>query len=116
MKHLISLLTTIVMAVSALLTTSGTSKSLADTDAVSAATSKATYTIQDIINLQDFLLARPTEEDLTGKPYDLTGDDCWDVFDLCLMRREAFKDIEKGIDTLVIYFSRTGNTEKNAEY
>ena len=74
------------------------------------------YTIQDVINLQDFLLARPTEEDLTGKPYDLTGDDCWDVFDLCLMRREAFKDIEKGSDTLVIYFSRTGNTEKIAEY
>jgi len=74
------------------------------------------YTIQDVINLQDFLLARPTEEDLTGKPYDLTGDDRWDVFDLCLMRREVFKDFEKGSDTLVIYFSRTGNTEKIAEY
>ena len=67
------------------------------------------YTIQDVINLQDFLLARPTEEDLTG-------DDRWDVFDLCLMRREVFKDFEKDSDTLVIYFSRTGNTEKIAEY
>lgn len=45
------------------------------------------YTIQDIRNLQDFLLTRPTEEDLTGKPYDLNGDERWDVFDLCLMKR-----------------------------
>ena len=118
MKHLISLLTTIVMAVSALLTTSGTSKSLADTDAVSAATSKATYTIQDIINLQDFLLGRPVEENLSGKPYDLTRDGRWDVFDLCLMKRAVFQEVkpEPDSDTLVIYFSRTGNTEKIAEY
>lgn len=118
MKNLISLLTTIVMAVSASLTTSGTSKSLADTDAVSAATSKATYTIQDIINLQDFLLGRPVEENLSGKPYDLNGDDRWDVYDLCLMRREVLKNpnTDYDYDTLVIYFSRTGNTEKIAEY
>lgn len=118
MKNLISLLTTIVMAVSASLTTSGTSKSLADADAVSAATSKATYTIQDIINLQDFLLGRPAEENLSGKPYDLNGDDRWDVYDLCLMRREVLKNpnTDYDNDTLVIYFSRTGNTEKIAEY
>ena len=46
-----------------------------------------TYTIQDIHNLQDFLLAKPTEEDLAGKPYDLDGDGVWNVFDLCLMKR-----------------------------
>ena len=74
------------------------------------------YTIQDVINLQDFLLARPTEEDLTGKPYDLTGDDRWDVFDLCLMRREIVDHMNAQSDTLVIYFSRTGNTEKIAQY
>ncbi|WP_295095452.1 flavodoxin [Ruminococcus sp.] len=74
------------------------------------------YTIQDVINLQDFLLSRPTEEDLTGKPYDLTGDDRWDVFDLCLMRREIVDQMNAQSDTLVIYFSRTGNTEKIAEY
>lgn len=44
------------------------------------------YTLQDLRNLQDFLLAKPTEESLTGKPYDLNGDNRWDVFDLCLMR------------------------------
>ncbi|HRR77030.1 MAG TPA: flavodoxin [Ruminococcus sp.] len=74
------------------------------------------YTIQDVINLQDFLLSRPTEEDLTGKPYDLTGDNRWDVFDLCLMRREIVDHMNAQSDTLVIYFSRTGNTEKIAEY
>lgn len=46
-----------------------------------------TYTIADIRNLQDFLLARPTEEDLSGKPYDLNNDNRWDAFDLCLMKR-----------------------------
>ncbi|WP_303825449.1 flavodoxin [Ruminococcus flavefaciens] len=73
------------------------------------------YTIQDVRNLQDFLLNRPTEADLTGKPYDLTGDDRWDVFDLCLMKRIVFTE-PKTSSTLVIYFSRTGNTEKIAEY
>lgn len=75
-----------------------------------------TYTIQDIKNLQNFLLARPTEEDLSGKPYDLNGDDRWDVFDLCLMKREVLKQMDDQNDTLVVYFSRTGNTEKIAEY
>ena len=76
------------------------------------------YTIQDVRNLQDFLLAKPTEEDLKGKPYDLNDDDRWDVFDLCLMKREVLKDMnaEADSDTLVVYFSRTGNTEKIAEY
>ena len=76
------------------------------------------YTIQDIRNLQDFLLARPVEEDLTDKPYDINYDDCWNVFDLCLMKRELMenRNTESGNDTLVVYFSRTGNTEKIAEY
>lgn len=76
------------------------------------------YTIQDVRNLQDFLLAKPTVKDLKGKPYDLNGDDRWDVFDLCLMKREILKDMntEANSDTLVVYFSRTGNTEQIAEY
>ena len=76
------------------------------------------FTIQDVRNLQDFLLTRPTEEDLTGKPYDLNGDNRWDVFDLCLMKRELLYNMNKATDsnTLVIYFSRTGNTEKIAQY
>lgn len=87
-------------------------------DIVSAGKDTITYTIQDVRNLQDFLLARPTEEDLTGKPYDLNGDDRWDVFDFCLMKREILNqtNTENDSDTIVIYFSRTGNTEKIAEY
>lgn len=75
-----------------------------------------TYTIQDVKNLQNFLVARPTEDDLSEKPYDLNGDDRWDVFDLCLMKREVLKQIENQNDTLVVYFSRTGNTERIANY
>ena len=76
------------------------------------------YNVQDVRNLQDFLLAKPTEEDLTGKPYDLDNDGVWSVFDLCLMKREVLENMntESNSDTLVIYFSRTGNTEKIAEY
>ena len=118
MKKLILILASTIIAVSAMITTSGMSKISADADAVSAATEKTTYTIQDVRNLQDFILAKPTEEDLTGKPYDLNGDDRWDVYDLCLMRREVLKNPNTAYDndTLVIYFSRTGNTEKIAEY
>jgi len=118
MNKLISILASTVIAVSAMMTTSGTIKTSADADAFSAATEKTTYTIQDVRNLQDFILAKPTEEDLTGKPYDLNGDDRWDVYDLCLMRREVLKNPNTASDndTLVIYFSRTGNTEKIAEY
>jgi len=118
MNKLISILASTVIAVSAMMTTSGTIKTSADADAFSAATEKTTYTIQDVRNLQGFILAEPVEEDLTGKPYDLNGDDRWDVYDLCLMRREVLKNPNAAYDndTLVIYFSRTGNTEKIAEY
>ena len=118
MNKLISMLASTVIAVSAMMTTSGTIKTSADADAFSASTEKIAYTIQDVRNLQDFILVKPAEEDLTGKPYDLNGDDRWDVYDLCLMRREVLKNPNTASDndTLVIYFSRTGNTEKIAEY
>ena len=68
--------------------------------------------------MQDFLLAKPTEEDLTDKRYDINGDGCWDVFDLIAMKKIVSQNIEPETnnDILVIYFSRTGNTEKIAEY
>ena len=118
MNKLISILSSAAIAASALMTISGANKTTADTDAVSAATSKLTYTIQDVSNLQDFLLAKPTEEDLTDKPYDINGDGCWDVFDLIAMKKIVSQNIEPATNngTLVIYFSRTGNTEKIAEY
>ncbi len=51
------------------------------------AENKMVYSLQDIRNLNDFLLTRPTEEELTGKLYDLDHDGVWSVFDLCLMKR-----------------------------
>ena len=110
MKKLISFFVSGIMAVTAAMTGGIV------TDADETVTQSVSYTIQDLKNLQDFLLCRPTEEDLSGKPYDLNGDDRWDVFDLCLMRREVLKQMENQNDTLVVYFSRTGNTEKIAEY
>ena len=87
MNKLISILASTVIAVSAMMTTSGTIKTSADADAFSAATEKTTYTIQDVRNLQGFILAKPTEEDLTDKPYDLNGDSKWNAVDLTLMKR-----------------------------
>ena len=92
------------------------SASAAEESADAVSESNYEYTIQDVRILQDFLLTRPTEEDLTGKHYDLNGDNRWDVFDLCLMKREVLNNLSSDNDTLVIYFSRTGNTEKIAEY
>ena len=78
------------------------------------------FTIDDIRDLQDFLLAKPTDKDLRGKPYDLDGDGAWTVFDLCLMKRQLLQSMQPPVNeaenTLVVYFSRTGNTEKIAEY
>ena len=75
-----------------------------------------TYTVQDIQNLQDFLLVRPTKENLAEKPYDLNHDGIWNVFDLCLMKRACLNQQKDTSNTLVVYFSRTGNTEKIADY
>ena len=35
-------------------------------------------------------------------------------FDLCLMKREVFSTDDEQENTLVVYFSQTGNTEKIA--
>lgn len=110
MRKLLSFFVSGIVALTAMMT--GSISAGAD----EAVAEMVTYTIQDVKNLQDFLLARPTEEDLSGKPYDLNGDDKWNVFDLCLMKREVVKQMENQNDTFVVYFSRTGNTEKIAEY
>lgn len=72
------------------------------------ATETTKYTIEDIRNLQDFLLARETP-DLTGKDYDLNDDDRWDVFDLCLMKRQFIKQSSSGSNVLIAYFTRAEN-------
>ena len=52
--------------------------------------SDSEYTVDDLINLQDFLLARPVEIP-ENADYDLDGDGAWSVFDLCLMRQELIE-------------------------
>lgn len=66
-------------------------------------TEKTSYTIEDLRNLQDFLLARETP-DLRGKDYDLNDDGRWDVFDLCLMKQQYAKS-QNTRKTLVVYYS-----------
>lgn len=46
----------------------------------------------------------------------MDNDGVWDVFDLCLMKRELIMLSENENDTIVVYFSRTNNTEKIAEH
>ena len=76
-------------------------------DLVTAAET-TTYTIEDIKNLQDFLLARETPN-LTGKDYDLNDDDRWNVFDLCLMKRQFLKQSSSESNVLIAYFTRAEN-------
>ena len=78
---------------------------------------QSVYTVQDVQNLQNFLLAKPAEENLKDKPYDLNHDDVWNVYDLCLMKQQLLNQQENEISNiLVAYFSCTGNTETIAEY
>lgn len=74
------------------------------------------YTVNDIQNLQDFLLGKSSGGELSGKPYDLNGDNKWNSFDLTLMREMVTIPDTDSSDTLVVYFSQTGNTGKIAEY
>lgn len=74
------------------------------------------YTVNDIGNFHKFLLAEETEENINSKPYNLNNDDEWNVFDLCLMKRSILNQQGRTGNTLVAYFSRTGNTEKIANH
>ena len=69
-----------------------------------AAESDSEYTLTDVINLQDFLLTKPTE-DLSGKNYDLDGDNVWTVFDLCLMKKDILGDLIQS-DIPVVYMTK----------
>jgi flavodoxin len=73
------------------------------------------YTIADAVLLQKFLLNVPVDVDLSEKDYDLDNDGKWNVFDLCLMKRELVKQMESEKNTLVVYFSCTDTTERVAQ-
>ena len=92
MKHLLAICSSALIALSVCF--SGCTSTKVETAEIPSDSYQ--YTIQDVCNLQDFLLTRPTKENLTGKPYDINA--------------------EAESDTLVVCFSRTGNTEKIAEY
>lgn len=71
--------------------------------------SESEYTIEDLHNLQDFLLCRETP-DLSGKNYDLNGDKRWNVFDLCLMKREFLKNMVND-DLPIVYMTKDISSE-----
>lgn len=107
----VSMITVTALLISSLALPSGTRNYT--TDSVKAV-SDATYTIQDIVNLQNFLLCNETS-DLTGKDYDINGDNRWDVFDFCLMKQKYLQHNNQNTEkTLIAYFSlgrNSGNFE-----
>jgi len=77
---------------------------------------KYTYAAKDVMNLQDYLLDREASEDLKDKPYDSDNDGTWSILDLCMMKNMILYPDTESKDTIVVYFSRTDNTEKIADY
>ncbi len=75
-----------------------------------------TYTVQDAVNLRNYLLNSSAEEDLKDKPYDLDNNGVWNVVDFCMIKHEILNPDSETTDTIVVYFSRTDNTEKIADY
>ena len=77
------------------------------------AAGKSDYSKQDVQKLLRFLLGDPAD-DLTGEElYDLNTDGTWNATDITLMKQELHTVPQSNM--LVVYFSRTGNTEKIAE-
>ncbi len=75
------------------------------------------YTVADLVLLQKFLLNVPTETDLSDKDYDLNNDGKWNVFDLCILKRNLLNNQNhSNSNILTVYFSCTDTTEKIANY
>ncbi len=117
MKKLLSAFVSVLMLMSLSCAGETSADDQAEEDLVSAA-ADTRFSAEDGALLQSYLLGRPVETDLSGKNYDLNGNGRWDVFDLCLLKEqiEAQPAEEPQSDTIVVYFSRTGNTEKIADY
>ena len=118
MKKLLSAFVSVLMLMSLSCAGETSADDQAEEDLASAATADTRFSAEDGALLQSYLLGRPVETDLSGKNYDLNGNGRWDVFDLCLLKEqiEAQPAEEPQSDTIVVYFSRTGNTEKIADY
>lgn len=112
MKKVFTILTSVVLVLDILIF--GTIS--LDVGTMQAVNTDISCTVQDIKNLQDYLLAKPAEEELEGKSYDMNNNAEWDVFDLCSMKRKIMNNKNDETNVLVAYFSRTGNTEKIANH
>lgn len=73
--------------------------------------SQEKWTAEDAKILQDFLLCKCTESN--GKNFDLNNDGRWDVFDLCLLRRELTENQHKN-NILIAYFTRADNVDTDS--
>ena len=91
-------------------------KSTVQAISVTTSSNDYTYTVKDVKNMQDFLLNRPVSDNLKDKPYDMNNDGVWNVFDLCMLKHKLLSPAQNDNDTVVVYFSRTNNTEKIANY
>ena len=109
MKKLIPLLVTGMVLLTACIT--GGKKSAVQVDSQAAVSVR--YTAEDVRKLKQYLSAETDGEELKEQPYDLNGDSCWNAADLTVMKRELL-EAEPQSSTIVVYFSRTGNTEKIA--
>lgn len=86
------------------------------TISITADNSNHNFAVEDIINFQHFLLNKSTNENFQNKSYDKNKDGIWNVFDLSMTKNEVLYPVSKTSDTIVVYFSRTNNTEKIANY
>lgn len=66
------------------------------------------YSVEDLENLKNFLLCKETSYS-DGKNYDLNNDGICDIFDLCLMKQQFFKESSSGNNILIAYFTRAEN-------
>lgn len=90
MRKFLSAILITVTAVIPVISFSTTSISAKNTSDINNSERLTEYTINDLRNLQDFLLNRKTV-DLSDKDYDLDNDDKWNVFDLALMKQKLIK-------------------------
>ena len=49
------------------------------------------YTESDLRDLSAFLHGKPAAEEMSGRQYDLNGDNSWDSLDLCVMRKRVIE-------------------------
>ncbi len=109
MKKVVSVLTVLFI----MMCGCSSEKAIADStvSAQSISQKNEAYDIDDLIVLQDFLLGKRITGN--GKDFDLNDDGCWDVFDLCLMKREVIKNINNKQEENTMYIT-VGNAKLSA--